>query len=157
MDPAQTTILRHLLLTQETAALGTLHEGQPFVSMVPFAMLPGATGFVIHVSQLASHTQDMLLNPDVSLLVMALRVPGVPAQATARITAQGQALPCPEADQRHAEARSVYLARFPDSEPMFGFADFSLFVIRPTSIRFVGGFAQARTLSPAAFAEVLKS
>jgi heme iron utilization protein len=157
MDPAQATILRHLLQTQETAALGTLHEGQPFVSMVPFAVLPGAGGFVIHVSQLASHTQDMLLNPGVSLLVMAPPVPDVPAQATARITVQGQAMPCAESEEGYAEARATYLGRFPHSAGMFDFADFSLFVIQPKSIRFVGGFAQARTLAPAAFAEALKS
>ena len=28
-------------LTQEIAALGTLHDGEPFVSMVPYALHPG--------------------------------------------------------------------------------------------------------------------
>jgi hypothetical protein len=37
---------------------------------------------------------------------------------------------------------------------MFGFADFSLFVIRPTSVRFVGGFAQAASFSPALLAGI---
>jgi hypothetical protein len=38
---------------------------------------------------------------------------------------------------------------------LFSFADFSLFAIWPDSIRFVGGFAQATTLSPETLAEVL--
>jgi putative heme iron utilization protein len=29
---------------------------------------------------------------------------------------------------------------------MFGFADFSLFLVVPRSVRFVGGFAQAGTM-----------
>lgn len=60
--------------------------------MVPFAMLPGGAGFVIHVSQLATHTRDMLLSPHVSLLVVAPLTPDVPVRALARITAQGRAV-----------------------------------------------------------------
>ncbi len=55
MNPAYAQTLRELLRTQQVAALGTLHQGQPYVSMVPFALLPGGSGFVIHVSQLATH------------------------------------------------------------------------------------------------------
>lgn len=84
--------LRDLLHTLQVAPLGTLHQGQPYVSMVPFALLPGNTDFVIHVSQLAAHTKDMLASPQVSLLVIAPPAPGVMAQELARITVQGEAL-----------------------------------------------------------------
>jgi heme oxygenase (biliverdin-IX-beta and delta-forming) len=40
---------------------------------------------------------------------------------------------------------------------MFGFSDFSLFEIVPRSLRFVGGFAQAKTLTPDGLAEILES
>lgn len=156
MNPAHAQTLRDLLRTQEVAALGTLHAGQPYVSMVPFAMLPDASGFVIHVSQLAAHTQDMLASPQVSLLVVAPRSPDVPTQALARITVLGRAAQYAGGTEDHAVAKAAYLARFPQSEDLFGFADFSLFVIRPDSIRFVGGFAQARTLSPQTLADVLR-
>jgi putative heme iron utilization protein len=157
MDSAQKELLRQIVETQEIAALGTLHEKHSFVSMVPFAMLGAGAGFVIHVSQLASHTKDMLADPDVSLLVTAVRHAGAPAQATARITVQGRAIQCARGTPDEEAARAAYFDRFPESEPMFGFGDFSLFVIEPVSIRFVGGFAQARTLSPKAFAEALES
>lgn len=155
MNPAQATALRDLLHTQQIAALGTLHQGEPFVSMVPFAILLGGDGFVIHVSRLATHTKDMLLSPAVSLLVVALSPPGSSAQATARVTIQGQAQPCPDSTPGHAEAKAAYLSRFPQTADLFGFADFSLFVIRPTFVRFVGGFAQATTLEPVALADIL--
>lgn len=147
--------LRELLQDQQVASLGTLHEGQPFVSMVPFAILPGGAGFVIHVSQLAAHTKDMLLDPQVSLLVIAPPRPDLPAQAWARVTIQGQAVQYSESTPAYAEAKAAYLSRFPQSAEMFGFADFSLFAILPSSIRFVGGFAQAATISPEVLAEVL--
>lgn len=155
MNPAYAQTLRELLRTQQVAALGTLHKGEPFVSMVPFAMLSGGLGIVIHVSQLASHTQDMLLSPPVSLLVVALPKPEIPVHALARVTIQGQAVQYTESAQGHAEAKAAYLARFPRSAEMFGFSDFSLFAIMPRSIRFVGGFAQATTITPSVFAEVL--
>ena len=155
MNPSYTQALRELLRTQQVASLGTLHNRQPYVSMVPFAVLPDAPGFVIHVSQLAAHTKDMLLYPQVSLLVMAPLSPDTTAQALARVTIQGQAVPYSEATHGHAEAKAAYLSRFPHSAEMFGFSDFSLFAIMPESIRFVGGFAQATTLSPETLAKVL--
>lgn len=154
MKPAYDKTLRELLRTQETGALGTLHDGQPFVSMVPFAILPGSANIVIHVSELASHTKDMLQSPQVSLMVVAAPAPGISAQALARITIQGQALPCTDAS--HAEAKAAYLARFPHSVEMFELADFSLFTIQPSSIRIVGGFGQATSITPETFADALK-
>lgn len=155
MNPDSAQTLRELLRTQQVAALGTLHKGQPYVSMVPFAILPGGPAFVIHVSQLAAHTKDMLLNPPVSLLVVAPPTPELPAQAWARVTIQARAVPCTAATQGYAEAKAAYLARFPQSAQLFTFSDFSLFEIWPSSIRFVGGFAQATTLSPETLAKVL--
>lgn len=144
MDPAHAHAVRSILQAQEIAALGTLHDGEPFVSMVPFALLPDAT-FVIHVSALAAHTRDMLAHPAVSLLVMAPRDEGVSPQALARVTVQGDAARVGEAQED--EARRAYLARFPQSEMTFALGDFALFAIRPRSARLVGGFAQAKTLT----------
>jgi putative heme iron utilization protein len=155
MDSTQGKALRDLLQVQQVAALGTLHNGQPFVSMVPIAALPDGTGFVIHVSRLATHTKDMTLNPHVSILVMAPPAAHVLPQALARITIQGEAVQCAEPSQVHAEAKAAYLGRFPQSAAMFALPDFSLFVIRPESARFVGGFAQATSLSAASLAQIL--
>jgi putative heme iron utilization protein len=155
MNPAHAQTLRDLLQTQQVASLGTLHQGQPYVSMAPFALLPGSTNFIIHVSQLAAHTKDMLASPQVSLLVIAPPTPEVIAQELARITVQGEAVQLAGGTPKHAAAKAAYLSRFPQSELMFGFSDFSLFAIVPSSIRFVGGFAQATTISPETLAEVL--
>lgn len=155
MDTGQARALRQLLEGQEVAALGTLHDGEPFVSMVPYALLPGAGIFVIHVSALASHTRDMERHDGVSLLVMEERSPEVPAQALPRVTVQGRALRCPPEDARHAAAREAYLSRFPASQEMFGFGDFSLFLVEPRSVRFVAGFGRAHSVLPPEFARIL--
>ena len=155
MNPEQTQSLRRLLLGQRIASLGTLHEGEPFVSMVPFAILPDASALVVHVSQLSSHTKDMVESPRVSLLVVAPETAGAPAQALARVTIQAQAEHYTESTPGLASAQEAYLSRFPQAVGTFSLPDFSLFALRPLSIRFIAGFAQAMTLTPTAFANAL--
>ena len=155
MDTDQAQVLRRLILEQQVAALGTLHNGEPAVSMVPYVILPETGDIVVHVSRLATHTQDMLSHPTVSVLVIAERADGVPPQAVPRATLNGRAEPCPAESPAYAGARSAYLGRFPDSEPLFGFADFSLFCIAPRSVRFVGGFAEAWSLRTRQYRELI--
>lgn len=157
MNAEQAQTLRRILATQPVAALATLHNAAPSVSMAPFAVLPGTATFLIHVSTLAAHTKDMLANPAVSLMVMAPQTPDVLPQALPRVSVQGLAeRMLPDADG-YAAARAAYLARFPDSAPMFGFSDFSLFRITPKSARFVGGFAQAASVTAERLVEILSA
>jgi putative heme iron utilization protein len=155
MQEQRASLLLSLLGSQLVGALGTLHGGKPAVSMVPFALSPSSWSVVIHVSRLATHTQDMEAAPAVSLLVLADRDPAVPPQALARLTIAGAARRCDAEHPEYAAARSSYLARFPQSEPMFGFGDFSLFLIEPDSVRVVGGFAQAWSLTRAQYLLVM--
>jgi len=147
MDADLTGQLAQLVRARSTAALGTLHDGAPFVSMVPYAIAGDGTGFLIHVSRLAAHTKDMLANARVSLLVAQTEGGDTSPLALARVTVQGEAQAIARESAEQAAYRVAYLARFPDSEPMFGFGDFSLFLIRPVSARFVAGFGQAHSLS----------
>jgi hypothetical protein len=155
MNPEQTQSLGRLIHGQRIASLGTLHEGEPYVSMVPFALLPDASALVLHVSQLSSHTKDMVESPRVSLLVVAPDTAGVPAQALARVTIQARAEHYTASTPGYASAKEAYLSRFPQAAGTFALPDFSLFAIRPLSIRFIAGFAQAITLTPTAFASAL--
>jgi putative heme iron utilization protein len=142
----KTDALRALLVRQEIASLGTLHGGEPSVSMVPYALMRGGA-LVIHVSSLATHTRDMERHAGVSMMVLGERAPQVMPQALPRAIFQGEARRCAVGDAEYGDARQAYLARFPQSEEMFGFADFSLFLIVPGSVRFVGGFGNAWSVS----------
>lgn len=143
-------VLRHLIQGNKVAALGTLHAGKPFVSMVPFA-IAGDGALVIHVSKLASHTRDMLKNPEVSMLIAEPESSEKMAQALARVTVQGRARVRERDHKSYAEARATYARRFPDAAPLFDFSDFKLFVIRPLSARLIAGFGQAVTIDAAEF------
>ena len=156
IDPSLAESLRKLLREQRIAALGTLHDGEPFVSMVPFALLASAPRFVIHVSGLAAHTKDMLRDGRVSLLVSAQPDAHTAPQAVPRVTVQGDAAPLDEGHDDYAIAKAAYLERFPEGEPMFGFGDFSIFLIAPRTLRLVAGFAQAKTLTADGLAEAIE-
>lgn len=154
MNAELTERLARLLRARSTAALGTLRAGAPFVSMVPYAL--AAEGFVIHVSTLAAHTKDMLADPRVSLLVAEAEGGGTSPLGLARVSVQATAERIAPESLRLKEFRAAYLARFPDAEPMFGFADFSMFLIRPVSARFVARFGQAHSLSAESMAQLLR-
>lgn len=147
--------LAALVHGRKAAALGTLHGGAPFVSMVPFALLPDGSAFVVHVSRLAAHTKDMLADARVSLLVTQPEGEGVDAQALARISIQGAARQLEKGSGEEREARGAYLARFPEAAPLTEFGDFSFFAVRPVQARFVAGFAQAMSLTGETLATVL--
>ena len=147
--------LRRLVRGARVAALGTLHEGEPYVSLVPYAVLEDGAGIVVHVSGLSAHTGDMLASPRVSVMIAEPEAGGAMAQALPRVTIQGDAGKLAAADPGWSAARDAYLARFPHSARIFELPDFSLFVIEPVSIRLIGGFAQAVSLPPQALAAAL--
>lgn len=155
MSPEHAAKLRALVHGRTAAALGTLHDGAPFVSMAPFALLPDGSAFVVHVSGLAGHTKDMRADPRVSLLVMQAEGEGTDAQALARVSIQGEAAECPRGTREEAAARAAYLARFPEAEPLTAFGDFAFFAIHPAQARFVAGFAQAMSVTGATLAQAL--
>ena len=148
--------LRALLHAQTIAALGTLHRGEPYVSMVPFALDDEGPHFLIHVSALAPHTKDMLESPRVSLLIVAPEAAGVAPQARARVTVQGDAEQVADDASSYARAKATYLARFPQAADIFELPDFSIFRIRAVSIRVIGGFAQAASLVGDALTKALR-
>ena len=155
MPDPRAELLRSLLHGQRLAALGTLHGGRPAVSMVPFALAPARASVVLHVSRLATHTRDMSACPEVGLMVMATPDAATLPQALPRISLAGHARPCAPEDAEYAAARAAYLERFPESEPLFGFGDFSLFLVEPESVRLVGGFAQAWSLVRAQYLQFM--
>jgi len=121
-------------------------EGQPFVSMVPFAVDPVQACIVIHVSALAPHTNFMERCPQVSLMVMQAEVHGTPVHALPRVTLEGRATAPPHGSPAWASARDAYLARFPEAQAMTELGDFRFIAIQVAGARQVAGFGAARSL-----------
>jgi putative heme iron utilization protein len=145
MKTEDLTLVAALLRGQRQAALGTLRDGAPFVSMVAYAAEPDFGGVLLHLSRLAPHTGQLLADPRASLLICEGDDGRDDPQTLARITLAGSAAPV-AADDAPA-ARERYLARLPAAAPLFDFPDFLLFRFVPAEARYIGGFARAFRLT----------
>ena len=151
MNAADLATLR-ALCHQPVAALATLHDGEPAVSMVPFVLLPAATAeglrLVIHISQLAAHTRDLQVHPRMALMITADPQQADSVLALSRLSMTGVVTPCPPEHPDYTAARAAYLTKLPDSAELFSFGDFALYLITPDQARYVAGFGRAMTLTP---------
>jgi putative heme iron utilization protein len=156
--------LRMLLATRRTAALAVQPLASPaeagalpapWLSMVPWAWCAEFSCIVIHVSGLASHTLAMEQHPAVGLLVTAAEEPGQGVHALERASIQGVASTPPADSVLCQGARTAYLQRFPEAEPMTMLGDFRFVCITPTLARHVAGFGAARDVSAHELIEAL--
>jgi putative heme iron utilization protein len=92
----------------------------------------------------------------VSLLVKQAEVAGEPVHALPRVTLEGAAAVLERDSALWRKARDVYLARFPDAEPMTELGDFMFVGIAVQGARQVAGFGAARSLDAEAMVEVLR-
>ncbi|MFM1904712.1 MAG: hypothetical protein RLZZ440_2612 [Planctomycetota bacterium] len=148
------TVLRSLLIDRPTAALATLHDGVPAASLIPFAFQNGPAGLrlVTHVSGLAAHTREMRSCPEVCLLIAAADDSAEMPQALARVSIPARAEFIAADHPEHATFAAAYLAKFPDTAPLFQLGDFSIVVFVPGRARLVAGFGRAVTLEPQSLA-----
>jgi hypothetical protein len=59
--------------------------------------------------------------------------------------------------EKNADAREVYLSRFPDAAPLFEFSDFKIFIITSVSARIIAGFGHAGTITGEDFATAISA
>lgn len=147
MDNDSQQKLTHLIRSGRIASLGTLRQGAPFVSMVLYTPAADISAFYIHISRLAHHTQDILQDPRVSLMIVEQDTLEADAQTLARLSILGHAVEVVAESEEYAQVKEAYLGKYPQAQPLFDFKDFSIFRIQPESARYVAGFARAFNLS----------
>lgn len=148
MDQESQEKLARMIFNQRVASLGTLREGSPLVSLVLFTHAPDFSSFYFLASQLAQHTQDIQNDPHISLMIAETDLGKQDPQTLARLSIRGLAAVVSEQDKDYIRTRNAYLQKFPDSEQLFGFKDFSLYRLTPVTARYVAGFARAFNLVP---------
>ena len=151
MDAASLKRLAHLVGLQRTASLGTLRAGSPEVTMVLYAPSPDFSAFWLHLSRLAHHTQNILADSRVSLMIAEPDNREKAAQTLVRVTIQGEASLLQGKAPEAGNVRKLYLARFPEAETMFELGDFALYRVVPKGGRFVAGFGKTFDLTPQDF------
>jgi putative heme iron utilization protein len=138
-----------LFLTRRWAALATIEDGAPLATMVAYAPEARLDGLLMLLSELAQHTRNLLADPRVSLVVSDPDGGDGDPQLLPRATLVGEARPIARDTAEFAAARTLYLSSFPDAEMRFELADFHLFRLAPSAVRYVGGFARAASIVPA--------
>jgi putative heme iron utilization protein len=138
-------LARSLLRRRRQGALATLAAGSgaPYCSLVNLASHWDGSPILL-ISRLALHTQNILADPRVSLMLDE-RAEGDPLEG-ARIMLSGTAVEV-GADAVDA-VRERYLNAHPAAEMFAGFADFAFFVIRPQGAHLVAGFGRIVDLKP---------
>jgi putative heme iron utilization protein len=140
-DPKTAT--KKLVREAHSGALATLmaRGGDPYCSLVNVATAADGAPLLL-ISKLAVHTQNILADPRVSLMLDERKV-GDPLEG-ARVMLQGTAH---KTDS--AEARRRYLARQPEAEMFAGFGDFAFYEVKLKGAHLVAGFGRIVDLKPA--------
>jgi putative heme iron utilization protein len=147
-DFSPTALARSLLRRSRQGALATLMpgSGDPYCSLVNVASACDGSPILL-ISRLALHTQNIVGDPRVSLMLDE-RAEGDPLEG-ARIMLAGRAEEAGGADQEVLRRR--YLNAHPSAEVFVNFKDFSFFRIRPKAAHLVAGFGRIVDLEPGQF------
>ncbi len=142
------TLVAQLIRHQRVAALGTLADGAPFVSLVAYVAEDDLCGFLLHLSGLSPHSRHLRADPRASLLIAEPERPEVDdVQTLARVTLSGRVELTPRDSPAYLAGQARYLARHPAAAMLFDFVDFDLYRFAVDGARYVGGFARAYTLT----------
>jgi putative heme iron utilization protein len=133
---------KKLLREGRSGALATLMpgSGDPYCSLVNVATAVDGAPLLLF-SRLAVHTQNVLADPRVSLMIDE-RKEGDPLQG-ARVMLMGTAAATEDPD-----ARRRYLDRQPEAEMFAGFADFAFYRMALKGAHLVAGFGRIVDLKP---------
>jgi heme iron utilization protein len=126
------------LRTTQSGVLSTFSSkfsGYPFGSVAPF-VLDHSGQPIILISTIAEHTQNIIANSKVSLLVFA---GDEDLQANARLTIIGEAK---KINKEDVDLRARYLRYLPQAVSYFGMHDFSFYRIEIAQIRYIAGFGK---------------
>lgn len=146
MQAEDQEVLKQLLAEQRWATLACTNGVQPHASMVAIVW-HDKREILLHLSQMAAHTRNLLQQPLASIAISERDDQRADPQSLARLSLEGEVEVVERESEQFVSAKKRYLERLPESERLFGFADFVLFRFKPQSMRFVGGFGRAYNTS----------
>ena len=148
---AEYLALRDSLKTVHIATQST--DGFPESSYAPYLWFEQSC--YLYLSDLAKHTINLKLNPNIGLLFIESEESSRNLFARRRIILQGEVINIDRKNQLFPQIMSRFRQRFGDFmdviEPL---QDFHLFQVNPKSGRFIRGFAQAFELCGEGLSEV---
>ncbi|WP_256597677.1 heme utilization protein HutZ [Moritella viscosa] len=132
---------------RQTLILSTLStDGFPHISYAPFVRLED--GYYILISEVAEHTQNLLVNKNLSFMLLEDELNSKQIFARHRLTYKANAEVIARESESWSQAIPALEARFGEIiTNLSGLSDFRLFRIEPQIGRYVKGFGQAYTVN----------
>jgi len=134
---------------QRQAALATLADGSPNLSMVAAVPEPGYDAFLLHLSELAAHKRNLRADPRCSLLLVQLGDGPAELLQRRRVALDCTAVLLDKAADDYAAAKARYLEALPRHTMMFQLADFDLVRLTVAGGLLNAGFGKAYRVTPA--------
>lgn len=142
---------RTIVANESVATLATLTEdGAPWASVVQYAVTDDGTP-VLSLSTLALHGRNLERDPRASLAVAGPVPEGHDPGDSGRVSIAG-VVEVPTGAERDAAERA-YFDSVPASEIYTKFGDFTLYVLRIATVRWVGGFGRMASTNPKQYRE----
>lgn len=128
----------HFVDSQKSAVLGTLMEGHPYGSIVPFVRYENK--IIIYISTLAQHYKNIVNNSNVSFTLYDSSKEN--PQSEKRICMIGEA----KIQQGDFEYKDLYFAKFPNSKNFSQTHGFYFCEITISKAHFIQGFGKINWL-----------
>ncbi len=148
MSNSPEVVLQQLLTETQTLHLSSIRpDGLPNISYAPY-IRDEQGAYYIFVSQLASHTEDLLNNQIIAIMLTKDEQDTQQIFARTRLTYQCQVEKVSESEQDYQPLLDQFATKFGNVVSVLrNLPDFILFRLVPESGRFVVGFGQAYRLA----------
>lgn len=136
MDSETQRSLARLIRSTRLAALATLRDGLPQVSLVAFAPAADFSAFYLHLHRLSPHSIDLQKESRLALLIAEPDDGREDLQTLLRISFRGSAEIIELGAPGYTLAKKWYLERFPGAEKAFSQPEFNLWRVSPKGASF---------------------
>jgi putative heme iron utilization protein len=140
--------IRELIDEQRLLTLAVNVEGMPYAGLLPFAVLPGRSGVLIHASELSRHSKGLSDGGSASVLLHEQYGPDKDPLQIKRLTFECRVKPLERKSKAWEDARDSYMERFPKSRITFKLRDFTLYRLEFQRGLYVAGFGRAVDIEP---------
>jgi heme iron utilization protein len=146
--------IRGMISSHGVLSLAVIVDGDPEASLLPYAVRPDFGAVYVQASSLARHSRGLLPDAHVGVLIHESETPdGDPLQVR-RLAVKAIVTLLERDGDAFAEARNLFVGRFPGAEVTLNLGDFNLYELRLGRGRYVAGFGQAFNVGPDTFKEV---
>lgn len=154
MNAEDKELLGKFLTDHAVLSLGVLVDGEPYVSMVPFAVQEDRAAVIIHVSRLARHSKGLSDGAAFGALIHQAETEGSDPLQLPRVSLQGKVRVLTAGSPEYDAGKTIYAQKFPQSRQTFALGDFQLLALELTGGRLVAGFARTINLNKDHFREL---